>query len=61
MQAQHKLSAAAEQAIDAIRRALDAECQNLKPEEYKDVLEEFAADIDGHLQQLNEQSPDLFD
>lgn len=58
---QRPLSAAAQQAIDAIRRTLDSECQNLKPEEYRDVLKEFAADVDGHLEQLNEQHPDLFD
>lgn len=42
-------------AIEAIRDKMHDECKALKPAQFKEVLEEISADIDGHLEALKEE------
>ena len=52
----------AKQVVEKIRLFVDSELeQQLNRADYRDVLEEFRADIEGRLDALNEERPDLFD
>jgi hypothetical protein len=46
-------------AIDRIRDVLHEQTKDMKPEEYKELLEELAADIDGNLEALLDENPGL--
>lgn len=42
-------------AIEAIRDKMHDECKDLQPAQFKEVLVEISADIDGHLESLKEE------
>jgi hypothetical protein len=47
-----------EKAVEALRNTLHEECKDMPPEQFKEVLEEFSADIEGHLEGLKEEAED---
>ena len=42
--------------IEKVRDALDDAGKGLSPEEWKDLLEEISADIEGHLDAIQEEA-----
>jgi hypothetical protein len=47
--------------VEAVRDTLHEQCKDMRPVEYKEVLEELLTDIEGNLEALkeeNEEEPD---
>ena len=42
--------------VDQVREALDEAGRDLSPEDWKELLEEIAADIEGHLDAIREEA-----
>jgi len=42
-------------AVQAVRDTLHYHCKDMPPDEYREVLEEISADIEGNLDALNEE------
>jgi hypothetical protein len=55
------MSKTTEKAITAVRDALHEACKDLAPADYKQVLEALEGDIDGNLDALKDENPDLCD
>ena len=47
-------------AVKAIRDVMFLKCRDLGPERYMQVLEEIGADVDGGIDALKEENPELF-
>jgi hypothetical protein len=50
-----------QKAIDAVRDALHNACETMSPFEYKRVLEELSGDLDGNLEALRDENPELWE
>ncbi len=46
---------------EQVRDALDNAGKGLSPVEWKELLEELSADIEGHLEAVKEENPELLD
>jgi len=42
--------------VEAFRKLLHHHCKDMPPDEYREVLEEISADIEGHLDALKEEA-----
>ena len=49
-----------QKAIRAIQDTLHEQCKDLGPEDYMQVLDFIGADIDGSIDALREENPELF-
>lgn len=45
--------------VEIVRNALHEAGKDLSPADWKALLEEIGADIDGHLDAVREENPDL--
>jgi hypothetical protein len=48
-------------AVEAVRETLHHECKDMSPKDYLAVLEELAADIDGNIDAVKDENPELVD
>ena len=54
-----KMNAKIQKLHDQVRDALDRAGEKLSPAEWKELLEELSADIEGHLEAVKEENPEL--
>jgi hypothetical protein len=49
-------SSSTRDAVEAVRDTLHEQCKDMRPVEYKEVLEELLTDIEGNLEALKEEN-----
>lgn len=48
-------------ALNAVRDVLHDKCKDMSPTDYKQVLEGLSSDLEGNLDALRDENPELFD